>query len=624
MLKTDDFLVAIREAGMSPPKTLAPGRWARFAGVGKSNGNTAGFAYLFPDGEGGLFGDFASGIKEAWQSERVRQMPEGDRIAWRRLVEEAQAEAERKQAEAWAEAAIKAQGIVSTLPESSEGHKYLIRKHVKAYGLKEKNNALVMPLCDSSGQITTYQTITETGEKKLMYGGRMKGCAFAIKGKASPVYVCEGYATGATVHEATGCSVLVAVCASNIGPVVDSVLLRHNDTQVIIAADNDHSGQVNTGVVEAEKVKDRHPHVYVMIPPAIPEANGADWNDYAVKHGIDAARRLLSPRRSRSISTKDLMAATYSPLKWAVKGIIPEGLTVLAGKPKFGKSWLMTGLSYDIATGGKVWGFVAAERAAPVHYFALEDSERRMQDRIHQMEGYIVEYPDNMHIYTSMPRIGEGFLDELDAVIDRYPDTGLIIIDTLAKVRPVGNVKSNANMYSSEYEDLGQLQQWAIGRGVPVVVIHHTRKGGQGTKAGNPFDELSGSSGIQGVADTIIVCQRPAKSNEGTMLVTGREVSETEYKMIFRKNTMSWEVSVGDDEPVVDTAEMVLQIWFKDHDHITIKDAAHLWDLNQRTAHRRLDEMVAAGELFREKTPPYNTLLFRERNYSAAAWIDKY
>lgn len=621
MSSHSEFLAAIQAAGMSPKK-VEPGKWCRFAGIGKGNGNTSGFAFLFPDGQGGIYGDFASGMRETWQHERVSRMTEEDRVAWQTLIREAQAEAERKQSEAWAEAAVRAKEVWDTLPDAPEGHKYLAKKQVKGYGIRIKENALVMPLSDSEGVITTYQAITEDGDKKLMYGGRMKGCAFAIPGKASPVYVCEGYATAASIHEATGCSVLVAVCASNLGPVVEAFLRKNKDTKVIIAADNDHGGKVNTGVMEAEKVREKHPQVSVCFPPAIEGRKGTDWNDYAVSYGVEAAKRLLSPSRVQGIRVRDLMATAYKPVKWAVPGIIPEGLTVLAGRPKFGKSWLMLALAYDIATGGKVWGFIDTPAPVTAHYFALEDSERRMQDRIAQMEGYIDQYPDNMHIYTHMPRIGEGFIDELDAVVDRSPDTGLIIIDTLAKVRPVGGVKSNANLYSSEYEDLGQLQRWAIGRGIPVVVIHHTRKGGQGTKHGNPFDELSGSSGIQGVADTIIVCHRDHGSNEAKMFVTGREVGEAEYRMVFQKHCMSWEVSPSDDAPVVDTSVMLLEAWFRDRDSLTTVDAAKLWDTSQSTARRRLEEMVRDGTMTQE-VGGFPRMSRYKKVHPADSWIDR-
>lgn len=303
-------------------------------------------------------------------------------------------------------------------------------------------------------------------------------------------------------------------------------------------------------------------------------------------------------RKIKSSTIATIMRTQYKKIRWAVPGIIPEGMTVLAGRPKFGKSWLMLGLAYAVATGGKAWNFIEVEKAS-VHYLALEDSERRIQDRIRQMEGYFNEYPENLHIYTDFPRIGDEFATELTRILDRDPATGLIIIDTLQKVRPVtGGKRGNANLYQQEYEDYEKIQKWSISSGVPVICVHHTRKGDP-SKSGNPFDEVSGSTGIQGVADTLIVCDRAKGSNDGVMYVTGREVCEDDYPMLFDKGTMTWEVKAPETD--LDLGPFVLSTWFKDHDFITVKDAANLWSINQHTARRKLDTLVEEGKMCKNK-----------------------
>lgn len=315
-----------------------------------------------------------------------------------------------------------------------------------------------------------------------------------------------------------------------------------------------------------------------------------------------------SDKKITSISIASIMRTQYKTIKWAVPGIIPEGMTVLAGRPKFGKSWLMLGLAYAIATGGKAWNFIDVEKSG-VHYLALEDSERRIQDRIRQMEGYFDEYPENLHIYTRFPRIGNAFADELTRIIERDSTCGLIIIDTLQKVRPLtGGKRGGANLYQLEYEDYEKIQAWSIREGVPVVCVHHTRKGDP-SKSINPFDEVSGSTGIQGVADTLIVVDRGRGANEGTMYVTGREVSEEEYPMIFNKGTMTWSISRPVDD-VVDVEPFILNSWFKTHDAITVQEAAQLLDMNQRTARRRLEILVDEGKLEKNKDSSKQNKIF--------------
>jgi len=302
----------------------------------------------------------------------------------------------------------------------------------------------------------------------------------------------------------------------------------------------------------------------------------------------------------RSVSVATIMRTQYHKINWAVPGIIPEGMTILAGRPKFGKSWLMLGLAFAVSTGGMAWGFAKVERAS-VHYLALEDSERRIQDRIRQMEGYFDEFPENLHIYTDFPRIGDYFFDELTNILDRDPSTGLIIIDTLQKIRPVtGGKRGSANLYQVEYEDYERIQKWSIQSGVPVICVHHTRKGDPG-RAGNPFDEMSGSTGIQGVADTLIVCDKPKGSSEGIMYVTGREVCEEDYPMLFHRETMTWEIQAPETE--IDSGPFILSTWFTsgEHEAITVKEAATLWDVNQMTARRKLEALVEERKFVKNK-----------------------
>lgn len=277
-----DLLAAMQSYGLQPPLNMIPGKWTRFPGIGKKGKNTAGYCLLFPDGLGAVFGDYASGLKEIWQAEKVKEYTPAERINYQKMIEEAQKRAAEEQEKEYANAAAHAQKEWDRLPLSTDEHGYLIKKKVKNHGLRQKDIFLVMPFYNSAGIMTTYQTISPEGEKKLMYGGRKKGSAYPIPGDPRTVYITEGYATGATVHEATGCMVIVAVDAGNILPVATEAVKKYN--HVVVCADNDDAGL--KAARETESGLD--------IPYIYPEGiEGTDFNDMAVEQGLEAVREAV-------------------------------------------------------------------------------------------------------------------------------------------------------------------------------------------------------------------------------------------------------------------------------------------------------------------------------------------
>jgi phage/plasmid primase-like uncharacterized protein len=485
------------------------------------------------------------------------------------------------------QAAIKARAMWDRAQECS-AHPYLEAKGVHAHGCRVLGNTLLIPSYDADGQIKTLQTISHNFEKKFLYKGTYKGCCFPIAGSDSRIFIAEGFATGATINELTGCKVLVAFNAGNLLEVARAARVMYSQKRIVIAADNDHKLEKNVGIEKAQEAAALI-NAEVVIPECPP---GTDFNDLAAVDPERAKSLLMGGKAPRSVSIARIMATDYKPIKWAVEGIVPEGLTVLAGRPKFGKSWLMLGLSYAISNGIEAWGYGKTKKAS-VYYLALEDSERRIKDRVQSMEGYFDTYPDNLHIFTDFPKLGQGFVDELDRLISADGNVGAVIIDTLQKIRP-NSGGGKRNLYQAEYEDFETLQKLAISRGVPIIAVHHTRKRSTKGEPVNPMDEISGSSGIQGVADTLIVCVRDG--NKGMMHVIGREVDEEDYPMEFSRYNMTWKLSAPECKQI-DVGPMVLSEWFKTHDTITSKESAEVFGINQRTAKRKLNAMVEEKKL---------------------------
>ncbi|MBV1959362.1 MAG: DUF3987 domain-containing protein [Pseudomonadales bacterium] len=243
---------AIHAAGLEPPHVIEPGKLYRFPGIGKNNGNKAGWCQLFDDGLGGCFGDWSSGYSENWQAKRDKPLSESERVAFVRSIEETQSRAELERQQQYAKAAKEAATIWGASEPASDHHPYLTRKNIKANGARLYKNALVVPV-RSDGELCSLQFIAADGGKRFLSSGRVSGGYFSIgtiKG-AGALCVTEGFATGASIHQATGYPVAVAFNAGNLEPVANAMRQKLPDLPMIICADDDANTKGNPGITKA-------------------------------------------------------------------------------------------------------------------------------------------------------------------------------------------------------------------------------------------------------------------------------------------------------------------------------------------------------------------------------------
>jgi hypothetical protein len=230
------------------------------------------------------------------------------------------------------------------------------------------------------------------------------------------------------------------------------------------------------------------------------------------------------------ITAAELMEKVFPEPRWAIRDILPEGLTVLAGKPKKGKSIFALNILMDIADGADVLGRIQVEEGAAI-YLALEDTQRRLQERIKKM----LRDPDaseKLHLFTEWPRMEEGGLELLEAKISETPDVRIVVIDTLAKFRKPS--KANSNLYTEDYETTSKIKEVADRLGVCIVLVHHLRK----SVSDDIFDTVSGSLGLTGGADGILVLEN--KMGETTLHVTGRDMETTELAISLDSGNLRW------------------------------------------------------------------------------------
>ena len=218
----------------------------------------------------------------------------------------------------------------------------------------------------------------------------------------------------------------------------------------------------------------------------------------------------------KAISAEELLSTPLPPVKWIIPGLLPAGLALFAGPSKAGKSWLTLWLCLQIAQGNPVWNREIEPRT--VVYFSLEDTFNRLQNRIFQLiDGG--DAPERLILQTECPSIGQGLEEQVESLIHTYRDVGLIVIDTLQKVRVSDG---NGGMYANDYKEAGALKKIADKYGICILLIHHLRK----QAASDPFDQISGSTGLMGVADTSWVMQRKRMSQTADILLTGRDMDD--------------------------------------------------------------------------------------------------
>lgn len=248
-------------------------------------------------------------------------------------------------------------------------------------------------------------------------------------------------------------------------------------------------------------------------------------------------REFPAPKRSLVSTAAQLRTKTFAPLKWVAPGYITEGMTLLAGRPKIGKSWLMLDCGLAVAA-GRPWWDAAPCDGGDVLYLALEDNERRLQSRITKLIGYAEAWPSTFHFATEWPKAADGGLDRLVDWITSVAKPRLIVIDVIAMFR---DTKDGAtDPYAADYNAIKALQAIASEHRIAIVGVHHLRKSGAEV---DPFEKVSGTMGLSGAADTVMILDRD--SNGTSMYGRGRDAPEIEKAVEFDADLCQWRV-LGD------------------------------------------------------------------------------
>jgi hypothetical protein len=319
---------------------------------------------------------------------------------------------------------------------------------------------------------------------------------------------------------------------------------------VVILPDNDNPGRDHANVVGAS-LQGIASRVRVLELPGLGpkgdivnwiEAGGTPENFWKL---VDSEARQWTPSdhpiaaihpswTRGAISARDLQQKHFDPVRYLLPGYIPEGVTLLVGKPKIGKSWAALDLCIAAASNRFTLGTIKPAQG-DVLYIALEDSQRRLKRRMTKLLPDDGAWPERLTLQTQWRRAGDGGLDDIREWCQSVSAPTLVMIDTLEKFRPLPNAR--LQNYSADYEAITGLQEITKDNsGLSIVLAHHARK----MDAADPFDTVSGTFGLTGAADTVLIMRR----NAGSVLlnVRGRDVEETETSLQFNKATCRWTI----------------------------------------------------------------------------------
>ncbi len=276
-----------------------------------------------------------------------------------------------------------------------------------------------------------------------------------------------------------------------------------------------------------------------IIPTCDTEINYPDENSSENLEEIyRQMRRMADPYYLHTVSMTELYQTSYKSRPPIIDGLLYGGAYILAGAPKIGKSFLVAQIAYHISTGKKLWDYEVHQ--GTVLYLALEDDYQRIQSRMFMMYG--VEDSSNLYFATAANKIGNGLDEQLEFFMNEHPDTKLVIIDTMQKIREVGG---EAYSYASDYEIIGKLKQFADKHSICVLTVHHTRK----QPAGDTFEMISGTTGLLGCADGSLLMQKKKRTAlEATIDVVGRDQQDQILYLSKDPNTQIWNLDRTETE----------------------------------------------------------------------------
>lgn len=526
---------AIRDAGLEPPDSIIlDGKLHRFRSGGKGHGkggDKPGWYIAFADGiPAGRFGCWRSGIEQSWRADVGRQYTPADEMAFARRMAEASAVREAERAKLREAVAETVESIWAACTAAAPDHPYLARKGVKTHGSRVTGDGrLVVPMYAPDGHLSSLQYISADGTKLYHAGGQTGGCSWVVGTPDQPMtYIAEGFATAATVAEASGGHCVVAYSASNL-PVVAGQIRESKGQghRIVVVADRDASG---TGQKYADQCAAKY-GCDVILPPC-----DGDVNDYA-KAGGDVRALLQPPPQAEWLIPVDQFCAKPAPLSWLIKGWLPDsGLAMLHGPSGCGKTFAILDWCLRIAGRQADWQGCKVNSKGSIIYLAGE-GHHGLKSRIAAWKQYN-QQGDKLDMYISASgcdlNTPAGFTKTLQAIRAVGAKPCLIVVDTLH--RHLYGDENSAQDAKTMLDACNALQSEF---GCAVILIHHT---GVSEEAQH---RARGSSAWRGALDVEISLQ---PGREGAVAIIQRKMKDAELRPPLHATLHKIEIEGWTDE----------------------------------------------------------------------------
>lgn len=536
---------AIRAAGLEPPEHVAlDGKLHRFrSGAKDKSGDKAGWYVAFGDGiPAGRFGCWRMGLESPWRADVGRQLSPAEEMAHARRMAEAKAirDAELERQHEVASATV--EKIWASAQAASPEHPYLQRKGIGVHGARVTGDGrLVVPLYGQDGSLSSLQYIAHDGSKLYHPGGQTGGKFWMVgtMDETGTLYVAEGFATAATIHETTGRPCVVAYSASNLVPVTGILREMYGAAQdIVIVADNDKHG---VGQRYAEQASAKY-GARVVIPPI----EGMDANDYA-RSGHDLAGLLLPPEDDWLIPADDF-SAKPAPISWLVKHWVQDqALIMVHGPSGGGKTFVVLDWCLRMAAGMGDWCGHKVKRGNVV-YLAGE-GHHGLRGRIaawkhHHQAGHLSMWLSKDGCDLDTPT---GYLKVVEHVRMLPQNPNVIVVDTLHRFL-AGDENSAKDVKTMLDACNAMMNEF----GCSVILVHHT---GVSEEAQH---RARGSSAWRGALD-IEISVVPGKNGEPMQIVQRKskdaELAQPIYVELQQVSIPGWYDEDG--QPV--TSAVVIQ-----------------------------------------------------------------
>lgn len=526
------FEAAIQNAGIEPPANIvADGELHRFPTNGRPS-DTAGYYVLYPDGiPAGHFGCWRNGISQDWMADVGRKPSEVEKQAHRKRMVAMQATRAEEKRRRNDEARQTAKGKLQAAKPETGLYKYLELKGVGPHGLKSDGFNLLVPMRDSEGVLHSLQSISPDGSKKFLSGGRVKGMYYGIGQPNGVLCIAEGFATGASIHEATGHAVAVAFNSENLKPVAQALREKFPDLKLIVCADDDSKTEGNPGITSATEAANSVGGLLAVPDFGDDRPGGAtDFNDLhqhagkeAVKASVEAAEPVTdveAPETGNGPSVRLIQgdSITPEPIQWVWNGWLAAGkMHVLAGAPGTGKTTLCMGLAASITTGGRWPDGTKAEQGHVLIWSGEDDPQDTLIPRLHACGADL----SRIHFVSSVHQDGDS--RAFDPAYDiphlrrqleltKVP-IKLMIVDPVVSAT-AGDSHKNAEVRRNlqPLVDLAQSIRCAL-----VGVSHFSK----GTSGKDPVDRVTGSLAYGALARVVLATAK-LKDGPGRILARAK------------------------------------------------------------------------------------------------------